>query len=68
MRLRDEGGLKASVPVPAGGMTLDRVSEMLDFYGQDAMLLIGGGLLTAGEHLTEVTAAFTRRVAQHRDR
>ncbi len=58
-------GLKASVPVPAGGMTPDRVPEMLDFYGQDAMLLIGGGLLAARERLSEEAAAFARRVARH---
>jgi ribulose-bisphosphate carboxylase large chain len=58
-------GMRPSVPVPAGGMTLDRVPEMLDFYGPDAMLLIGGSLLAARERLTEETAAFTRAVAQH---
>jgi ribulose-bisphosphate carboxylase large chain len=58
-------GIRASVPVAAGGMTLDRVPEMLDFYGPDAMLLIGGSLLAARERLTEETAAFTRAVAQH---
>ena len=58
-------GIRPSVPVPAGGMTLDRVPEMLDFYGPDAMLLIGGSLLAARERLTEETAAFTRAVAQH---
>jgi ribulose-bisphosphate carboxylase large chain len=58
-------GVRPSVPVPAGGMTLDRVPEMLDFYGPDAMLLIGGSLLAARERLTEETAAFTRAVAQH---
>ena len=57
--------IRPSVPVPAGGMTLDRVPEMLDFYGPDAMLLIGGSLLAARERLTEETAAFTRAVAQH---
>src|SRR5262249_55852846 len=35
-------GLRPTVPVPAGGMTTDRVREMLDFYGADVMLLIGG--------------------------
>ncbi|HTW26242.1 MAG TPA: RuBisCO large subunit C-terminal-like domain-containing protein [Acetobacteraceae bacterium] len=55
----------SSVPVPAGGMTLERVPEMLDFYGPDAMLLIGGSLLAARERLTEATAEFTRAVAQH---
>ncbi len=58
-------GIRPSVPVPAGGMTLDRVPELLDFYGPDAMLLIGGSLLAARERLTEETAAFTHAVAQH---
>ncbi len=58
-------GIRPSVPVPAGGMTLERVPEMLDFYGPDAMLLIGGSLLAARERLAEETAAFTRAVARH---
>jgi S-methyl-5-thioribulose 1-phosphate isomerase len=57
--------LRASVPVPAGGMSTDRVPEMLDFYGADIMLLIGGGLLSAREQLTEVTAAFVEAVKSH---
>ncbi|HKA72736.1 MAG TPA: RuBisCO large subunit C-terminal-like domain-containing protein [Xanthobacteraceae bacterium] len=55
-------GLHATVPVAAGGMTLDRVPEMLDFYGADIMLLIGGALLQARERLTEETAAFVAAV------
>lgn len=60
--LADWHGLRPSVPVPAGGMTADRVREMLDFYGADIMLLIGGGLLSARERLTEATAAFVAAV------
>src|SRR5947209_13700613 len=56
--LADWQGFEPSMPVPAGGMTLDRVGEMLDFYGRDIMLLIGGALLLARERLTEETAAF----------
>ncbi len=56
--------VKPCVPIPAGGMTVDRVPEMLEFYGADVMLLIGGGLLTAGEKLTEQTALFTEEVAK----
>jgi ribulose-bisphosphate carboxylase large chain len=59
---------RPSIPVPAGGMTLDRVPEMLDFYGPDAMLLVGGSLLAARERLTEETAAFTQVVAGHKYR
>ena len=51
-RSRDWHGLKPAVPVPAGGMTIDRVGEMLDFYGSEVMLLIGGALLEARERLT----------------
>ncbi len=58
-------GVRACVPVPAGGMTLERVPEMLDFYGVDVMLLIGGGLLAARERLGEETAAFVRQVARY---
>jgi len=58
-------GLRAAVPVPAGGMSTDRVHEMLEFYGTDIMLLIGGGLLAARERLTEATAAFVEAVKAH---
>ncbi len=55
-------GLRPGVPVPAGGMTLERVPEMLEFYGPDVMLLIGGGLLAARERLTDATAEFVELV------
>jgi ribulose-bisphosphate carboxylase large chain len=61
-------GLRPAMPVPAGGMTLARVPELLDFYGAEAMLLIGGNLLLARDELTQATAAFTRAVATHHDR
>jgi len=60
--------LRPALPVPAGGMALARVTELLDFYGSDTMLLIGGSLLAARERLTAETAAFTSRVAAHRYR
>ena len=58
-------GVKACVPVPAGGMTTDRAPEMLDFYGRDTILLIGGNLLAAGDALTEKTAEFVATVKGH---
>ncbi len=59
-------GREAAIPVPAGGMTTNRVAEMLDFYGADVMLLIGGALLDARDRLTEETAAFVRQVKDYR--
>jgi ribulose-bisphosphate carboxylase large chain len=54
--------IKASAPVPAGGMTLARIPELLDFYGTDVMLLIGGNLLATRERITEETARFVEAV------
>ncbi|ODS59240.1 MAG: ribulose 1,5-bisphosphate carboxylase [Acidobacteria bacterium SCN 69-37] len=53
------------LPIPAGGMTPDRAGEMLDFYGRDVLLLIGGALLRAGDRLIDATAAFVRAVDAH---
>ena len=58
-------GLKGCAPVPAGGMTTERVPEMLDFYGPDTILLIGGNLLAAGDALTEKTAEFVAMVKDY---
>jgi ribulose-bisphosphate carboxylase large chain len=60
--------IKPCLPSPAGGMTLERVPELLDFYGPDTMLLIGGSLLSARDRLTEEAAAFAVRVASHFER
>jgi len=63
--LGDWAGLRPSTPTPAGGMSLERVPEMLDFYGADTMLLIGGALLGARERLVEATGAFVAAVERH---
>ncbi|MBB5048187.1 ribulose-bisphosphate carboxylase large chain [Rhodopseudomonas rhenobacensis] len=60
--------LNACMPVPAGGIMLHRVNELLQFYGQDVMLLIGGSLLAAREQLTEQASRFVDRVASHGQR
>jgi ribulose-bisphosphate carboxylase large chain len=60
------GHLRPAMPVPAGGMLVDRVDELLEDYGRDTMLLIGGNLLIAREHLLERTREFVARVEGHR--
>ncbi len=62
---RSDDGMKAALPVPAGGMTLERITEILDFYGHDTLLLIGGNLLSAGESITAEAERFSRTVADH---
>jgi ribulose-bisphosphate carboxylase large chain len=56
---------RPALAVPAGGITLNRVTELLDFYGPDTMLLIGGNLLLARDRITKESAAFAHAVAQH---
>ena len=59
---------KPVLPVPAGGMTVERVDEMIEGYGEDTMLLIGGGLLSAGEALLERSREFVAKVASRGSR
>jgi ribulose-bisphosphate carboxylase large chain len=54
--------VRASLPVPAGGMTVERVDEMISGYGQDTMLLIGGGLLSARDRLFDRAREFVAAV------
>lgn len=56
-------GMRAALPVPAGGMTVERVPELVAGYGRDAMLLIGGSLLVADDLLAR-TRAFVGAVAK----
>lgn len=49
----DLGSIRPILPAPAGGMTLGKTGRMREFYGDDAALLMGGGLFTAPGTLTE---------------
>lgn len=53
------GAIRAAWPSPGGGMTLDRIEEMLSFYGNDVTLLIGGALHRGdlGENAAAMVAA-----------
>ena len=42
-------GLAPTLPMPAGGIKYHQVAEVLEFYGRDVILLIGGGLYEAGD-------------------
>ena len=41
--------LTPTLPMPAGGIKYQQVADVLDFYGTDVVLLIGGGLYEAGD-------------------
>jgi ribulose-bisphosphate carboxylase large chain len=56
-------GIRPALPVPAGGMSVERVPEIVRDYGADTVLLIGGSLLIAREQLAERSRAFVAAVA-----
>jgi len=58
--------LAPMLPVPAGGMSVERVPEMRALFGDDAMLLIGGSLLSAGDQLLDRCRAFVEAVSERR--
>lgn len=55
-------GILPALPVPAGGMGMDRVREMIERYGADVMLLVGGALYRAGDRLGERAREFVELV------
>jgi len=64
----DWAGYASTLPIPAGGLTMDRVAELVGFYGPDVMLLIGGALLAPADRLAERTRSFVAAMeAAHAD-
>ena len=45
-------GFKPAMPVPAGGMAVERSKELIEVFGIDTMLLIGGSLLNTDDLLS----------------
>jgi ribulose-bisphosphate carboxylase large chain len=63
-RLREPlAELRPALPVPAGGMSVERAAEIVAEYGLDTVLLIGGNLLLAREQLGARSRAFVEAVA-----
>lgn len=55
--------LHPTLPTPAGGMSVNRVGEIVREYGRDSMLLIGGALLAEPEQLAARSTEFVNAVA-----
>ena len=55
---------RPALPVPAGGIRVERVPELLQLYGSECVLLIGSSLYEAGSRLFERTRAVVEGVAR----
>jgi len=58
------GRLLSALPVPAGGLQLDALREVIAFYGSDVMLLVGGALLADPACVSERAARFVTAVRE----
>jgi ribulose-bisphosphate carboxylase large chain len=59
------GDIKSIFPSPGGGMSLDRIPEMLQIYGSEVIFLIGGGLFKHGPDLVQNCRYFRNLVETH---
>jgi ribulose-bisphosphate carboxylase large chain len=55
---------RPAFPAPAGGIRVERIGELLDFYGNDCILLIGGSLYEAGDGLFDRTRDLVDQVTR----
>jgi ribulose-bisphosphate carboxylase large chain len=58
----DLGSRKKIFPCPAGGMELEKIGDMVESYGKDTLILIGGGLFSKGGDLVSNCRRFLEQV------
>lgn len=56
--MRPYAHLKSAFAAPAGGMSFERLPSMADTYGEDAIFLIGGALLSHSDNLADSTRQY----------
>ncbi len=57
-------GVAPAWPAPAGGMTYDSLPSLIQDYGPDTVLLVGGALQAHGERMIDSTREFRARIEQ----
>lgn len=57
------GRIKPIFPSPGGGMSLDRIGELMAVYGSEVIFLVGGGLFKHGPDLEENCRYFRAMVS-----
>jgi len=56
------GDFRSIFPAPGGGMSLQRLPELLEFYGSQVMFLVGGDLVRNSPDIEKNCALFRRLV------
>jgi ribulose-bisphosphate carboxylase large chain len=60
--VRPMAGVLPSFPCPGGGMRLDKIEDVCEFYGVDSILLIGGALMRHSPDLVASTQVFLEKI------
>jgi ribulose-bisphosphate carboxylase large chain len=58
------GDYPSIFPTPGGGMSLARIPELLDLYGNDVLFLVGGSLYSRSADLVENAKHFMSLVGR----
>ncbi|MGB8298235.1 MAG: RuBisCO large subunit C-terminal-like domain-containing protein [Polyangia bacterium] len=59
------GNLKSIFPAPGGGMNLQRLPELLEFYGREVMFLVGADLVRNGPDIERNCEIYRRLVERN---
>lgn len=59
------GNIKSAFPCPAGGMQYNDLHTMCSWFGQNAVLLLGGSLLEYSASVAESTQAFRNKINEY---
>ncbi len=60
------GSMRPIFPTPGGGMTMERIPDMAQLYGDDVIYLVGGGLFRHSDDLVENCRYFRKLIeSQH---
>jgi ribulose-bisphosphate carboxylase large chain len=59
------GNLKRIFPAPGGGMKLQRLPELLEFYGREVMFLVGADLVRNGPDIKKNCEIYRTMIEKH---
>lgn len=59
------GNLRSIFPAPGGGMSLQRLPELLEFYGSEVMFLVGAALVRNGPDIEKNCELYRRLVEKN---
>ena len=60
--------MKSACPAPGGGVTDARLNELVELYGNDTMVLVGGDMFRRGPDIEANMSYFVERLTKLSER